>query len=218
MKNVKILIPARRNSKGLPFKNRKLFNETISKIPKEYLDKVILSTDDEFLIEIGKEMGLNVSIRPDELSVDETSTKEVLEYHINKGEINICDTIIMLYLTYPERSWLEVEKAYELFNIKKLKSFLCKKSLTGTHPYLFMIDSGDGKGEQLVKHNLYRRQDYPKVFEISHYIGIFNVIYINKLNNNLYNENTYFYEIGDVIDVDTKEDLDGLFRKKKEIK
>ena len=77
-----------------------------------------------------------------------------------------------------------------------------------------MFDLDNNKGSQLVKHNLYRRQDYPAVFEISHYVCIFNVNELTNLNNNLYNDETFFFKIDDVVDVDTKTDLDGVLRKK----
>ncbi len=215
MNNVKILIPARRNSKGLPFKNRILFDHTIDIIPVELRNKVLVSTDDEVLIEKAKLMGLDVSVRPDSLAEDETSTKDVVLYHINNGDINTNDVIVMLYLTYPERTWGDVVRAYNIFNEFKVNSLLCKKEIKGTHPYLYMFDIGNNKGEQLVKHDLYRRQDYPLVFEISHYIAIFNVSYISELNNNLYDNETFFLKINDVTDVDTKVDLDGVFSKEK---
>jgi CMP-N-acetylneuraminic acid synthetase len=160
-------------------------------------------------------MSLNVSVRPDNLAKDETSTKDVIQHHIDNGDIDKKDTIIMLYLTYPERTWSDVERAYTAFTESKSNSLLCKKDIKGTHPYLYMYGLENNKGGQLVKHNLYRRQDYPLVFEISHYIAIFNVSYINELNNNLYDNETFFLKINDVTDVDTKVDLDGVFRKKK---
>ena len=46
------VIPARRNSKGFPFKNRKLLDYTINEIPIELHGKTIVSTDDEEIIEI----------------------------------------------------------------------------------------------------------------------------------------------------------------------
>jgi N-acylneuraminate cytidylyltransferase len=215
MDNVKILIPARRNSKGLPFKNRILFDYTVNIIPSNLLDKVLVSTDDEVLVEKAKLIGLNVSVRPDSLAKDETSTKDVILHHINNGDIHEDEVVIMLYLTYPERTWGDVEEAYESFINNTSNSLLCKKDIKGTHPYLYMFDLGDNKGSQLIQHNLYRRQDYPLIFEISHYIAIFNVSHVSELNNNLYNNETFFFKINDVTDVDTKVDLDGVFRKEK---
>jgi CMP-N-acetylneuraminic acid synthetase len=211
---IKLLIPARRNSKGLPFKNRLLFEHTISTIPTEYFKNLLVSTDDEILIEKCKSLGLNVSVRPDNLALDETSTKEVIQYHIDNNDISLDDTVIMLYLTYPERTWSDIQDAHIFFTENKAKSLLCKKDIKSTHPYLYMFELDNNKGSQLVKHNLYRRQDYPPVFEISHYVCIFNVNEFAKLNNNLYNDDTFFFKIDDVVDVDTKVDLDGVFRKK----
>ena len=56
---IKYVIPARRNSKGLPFKNRKLISRTLDILPKNILKDTILTTDDEILLEIGKEYGVN---------------------------------------------------------------------------------------------------------------------------------------------------------------
>jgi CMP-N-acetylneuraminic acid synthetase len=75
-----------------------------------------------------------------------------------------------------------------------------------------MLEVDNLMGEQLRPHNLYRRQDYPKVFEISHFIAIFNVDELENLNDNLYNNNTIFYPIKDIIDVDTKNDLDKFIK------
>ena len=48
---MKIIIPARKGSKGLPGKNRLLLEHTISKIPEIYKKDVIVTTDDESIIE-----------------------------------------------------------------------------------------------------------------------------------------------------------------------
>ncbi len=215
MDNIKILIPARKNSKGLPFKNRILFDSTVNIIPNNLRNRILVSTDDEVLIEKGKSLGLNVSVRPDNLAKDETSTKDVILHHINNGDIHKDEVVIMLYLTYPERTWNDVEEAYKNFINNSSGSLLCKKDIKSTHPYLYMFDLGNNKGQQLVQHNLYRRQDYPLVFEISHYIAIFNVSHVSELNNNLYDNETFFFKINDVTDVDTKVDLDGVFHKEK---
>jgi CMP-N-acetylneuraminic acid synthetase len=77
-----------------------------------------------------------------------------------------------------------------------------------------MIKDGIG-GKQVIKHNLYRRQDYPECFEISHYISIFNKNIIHNLNNNLYNKDTVYFSIDETIDVDTEKDLKNYNEKNK---
>jgi CMP-N-acetylneuraminic acid synthetase len=130
---------------------------------------------------------------------------------INSGDLN--GNVIMLYLTYPERTWDDILKAYKFFITNNSKSLLCKKQIKCTHPYLYMLELDNNMGEQIREHNLYRRQDYPKVFEISHFISIFNTNVINELNNNLYNKETIFYPIDDIIDVDTEKDLNKFIGK-----
>lgn len=66
----------------------------------------------------------------------------------------------------------------------------------------------DNKGKQLVNHNLFRRQDYPKCFELSHFICIIKTKEIKNLNENLYNDNTIYFPINNVIDVDYQKDLE----------
>jgi len=217
MDNLKIIIPARRNSKGLPFKNRILFDNTINIIPKSVIqNNLIVTTDDEELIKKSLDYGVySVVERNENLSLDTTSTKDVIVDLLNIKEINEDDTIIMLYLTYPERTWEDVLNAFNFFRSKSAKSLLCKKEINTTHPYLYMLENSDYMGEQLIKHDLYRRQDYPKVFEISHYISIFNVGELFNLNNNLYNQNTLFYPINNKIDVDTNIDLDKFINQNK---
>ena len=48
---MKFIIPARKDSKGLPGKNRILLQHTIEQIPKELEGDVIVTTDDEHIID-----------------------------------------------------------------------------------------------------------------------------------------------------------------------
>lgn len=210
---MKIVIPARLGSKGLPFKNRKLFKYTANIIPDDRKSSVIVTSDDPEIINLAKQYGFNWVERPSHLSEDSSSTRDVLFHLIDSGKIDKSEYVVMLYLTYPERTWDQVMAAFSFFldlNYAGLaQSLLCKKEIK-THPYLCLEERGVNGifGKQIVSHDLCRRQDYPKCFEISHYIVIFKGSSINKLNKNLYNEDTVFYQIEDVIDVDTKKDLD----------
>lgn len=197
------LIPARAGSKGLPGKNKRLLKYTVKNIPKELYSQTYISTDDEEIKNMVPS-GMNIHHRSPEVSGDTASTLSLVKEFVN--DFKISGDVIMLYLTYPERKWEHVLSGYEEFKNSNSSSLLCKKKIE-THPYLMMYEIDDNKGRQIVKHDLYRRQDYPACFEISHYISIFNTKELNKLNNNMYNENTYFFEIDDVTDVDYEEDL-----------
>ncbi len=209
---MRIIIPARAGSKGLPFKNRKLFKHAANIIPDIMKHKTYVVTDDEEIKKMALTAGFKVLHRPDCLSRDETSTKAVMQHTVEQLNLKN-ETVVMLYLTYPERTWQDVNNAISTYKSNDLRSLLCKKSLR-TSPFLMLKSEPGNRGSQLFYHNLYRRQDYPECFEISHFISIFNSDELFKLNNNLYSSDTYFMEISEkTIDVDEKKDLDRFERR-----
>lgn len=207
---MKILIPARKGSKGLPFKNRKLFKYTADSIPISLYDSVYVLTDDEEICKISKEYDFNIIDRPRKVSNDIASTKLLMEYAIESIGFEKDEMIVLLYLTYPDRTWSEVENAVGVFLRSGIASLLCKKEIDNS-PFLMLKEEDNNRGSQLFYHNLYRRQDYPKCFELSHYIVIFKPSVLDMLNENLYNRDTFFLKVDKyIIDIDSKKDLDLL--------
>ena len=201
-----ILIPARRGSKGFPFKNRTLFRDTVDKIPQNMRENVRVYTDDEEIVAMSK--GQNLVCVQRAPAPDEETTKQMVMSFVKK-ECKNPEDILMLYLTYPERTWESVEEAMETYASEGVGSLLSKK-IPDTHPYLCMYEREGSRGTQVVEHDLCRRQDYPNCFEISHQVCIFNSTEVGKLNNNLYNENTYFFLVNSVPDVDYRKDYEGV--------
>lgn len=202
-----IVIPARKGSKGVPLKNRKLIDATLSIIPTDYTSQVYISTDDEFIIEKCQNT-YNVIPRDPLYAQDTTSTKQTLQNlfdTLNKTQGNC----ILLYTVYPERKWEDVIDFYKFYKQNNATSILGKKEIEDTHPYLMLYEESNNKGTQLIPHNLYRRQDYPKVFELSHYVSIFNIEQLDNLNDNLYNTNTIYYNITnkDTLNIDNLKDI-----------
>jgi CMP-N-acetylneuraminic acid synthetase len=144
---------------------------------------------------------VNIRSRPAELCTDEASTRDVLLDVVKWWGMTPDDIIVLLYLTYPERKTVHISDATAIFQASKSNSMLCRKKPL-TDPYMCIYDDG----RQVVEHDLYRRQDYPVTHEISHFIGVFRVSEIPKLNKNLYNRETFFMPIERFIDVDTEED------------
>lgn len=201
------VIPARKGSKGLPYKNRLLFCDTANTV-KDYGKNVIVSTDDEEIMVMAERYGFTIRERLAVFAQDNTKIKTVLHDILNSFRMEGDDIIVMLYLTYPERTLQNIQDAIHFFEMNNGKSMLCKKEWKYVHPCLCMYDMGNNKGQPLFYHSFYRRQDYPKVFQVSHFIVIFKVYEFNKLNNQLYNENTIFMPIEDYIDVDSQSDYD----------
>jgi CMP-N-acetylneuraminic acid synthetase len=190
-------VPAREGSKGFPHKNRVLIDRARPVL--DVLDNVILSTDDQYLI---NNCNYTIHQRPAELANDTASMRDVIIDIINKFNIQRSDIIVLLYLTYPQRTINDIINGVKVFFASGARSMLCRKEVK-THPYMCIFESGS----QVVKHDLYRRQDYPQVYEISHFLGVFYAGEIKVLNGNLYNMYTMFMDIEDKIDVDYEKDL-----------
>jgi CMP-N-acetylneuraminic acid synthetase len=203
------IIPARKGSKGFPHKNRKLLDFTINKFSKKEHEKIIVTTDDEYIIKKLQHTKIKILNRDKKLSTDKANIKDVILDVIEKFQMNSNDTIIMLYLTSPKRKMKDIKKILNFYRKKKTKSLTCCLEVK-SNPYLCFFKLKNNKGKQIIKHELYRRQDYSECFEMRHFVVIFDVSEVRKLNNNLYNEKTTFYKIEDDIDVDYEKDLKKL--------
>lgn len=200
-----IIIPARAGSKGWPGKNIRLFDHTASIIPPEYRSSVIVSTDDPTITGLAESYNFEVRDRPENLASDRSDTKSVVRDLVKEYKIKPSSTVIMLYLTYPNRTWDDVTGMYNTFTSSQARSMLCQQPVK-THPCLMMFPGPNSTGIQVVKHDLYQRQQYPECFELSHYICMFKPNELKKLNKNMYNEDTQYYSIERTIDVDCESD------------
>jgi CMP-N-acetylneuraminic acid synthetase len=203
--NCYFLIPARKGSKGFSFKNRKLFDYTATIIPEEFKSKVFVSTDDDFIKDRAHHYGFNVIDRPAALSTDTSSMKDVVAHFIQDKKIKKHNDIILLYLTYPERTWDDIMKIYRYFIDIKGSSLMCAEEIT-EHPYLCCHDKEEGC-ELLIEHSLYRRQDYPKCVKQSMFVACYKASIVNNLHDLLFEKNTILYRIvNKKIDIDYEKD------------
>jgi CMP-N-acetylneuraminic acid synthetase len=209
--NTWFIIPARKDSRGFPCKNRKLCSYAFDQIPWYFAKRVIVTSDDDFILNEAHMRKMNILQRSGELSQDETSMKDVVQDVIKQKNIDKNDIVVVLYMTYPERTYDNITHIYSLFVNSSAKSLLCRKK-TKTHPYMTLYKEKGGKARQVVEHELYRRQEYPECFELSHFICIFKTSEVKKLNNQLYNKDTIFHPIDDIIDVDTENDFERFLK------
>lgn len=210
-----IIIPARAGSKGWVRKNLKLFTHTADIIPPQYRKNVIVTTDDIQIAALCNDYGFQVHHRDESISQDDTDTLTTVKDVVYSTDPEPSDLYIMLYLTYPGRTWDEVQHMYNHFVSNKSKSMLCRQPVK-THPYLVMYPSTDNKGKLVIKHNKYQRQQYPECFEISHYMCMFRASELCRLGRNMYNSNTQYYSIDNVIDVDSETDYQNFINNEPE--
>jgi CMP-N,N'-diacetyllegionaminic acid synthase len=133
-KKILAIIPARGGSKRIPRKNIKilagkpLIAYTIeAALKSRYLDKVVVSTEDNEIAVISKKYGAEIIKRPKKLAKDDTPTYPVLEQAVNylKEKDNyVPDIIVTLQPTSPLRNFLHINKAIEKFLNDKYDSSL----------------------------------------------------------------------------------------------
>lgn len=171
------LIPARGGSKGIPLKNIKLFHGkpliayTIEEALKsEYLEKVIVSTDNAQISQISREYGAEVPfIRPKELATDTSPTLPVIQHALMylESEKYIPNFVVLLQPTSPLRKVRHIDLA-----IKKILDTGADTVISLTeseiHPY-WMRNLEEDKVYPFIetdKKSL-RRQDLPAVYKLN---------------------------------------------------
>ena len=195
--NTYFLIPARKGSKGFAFKNRFLFDSTANIIPENLRDKVYVSSDDEELEKKASFFGFNFVQRPKKYAQDKTSMKDVLIHFCNEKKLKKDDIIILLFLTYPDRTWESINKIHTYFLEQKAKSLICLEPVS-EHPYLMFVKEGEENYKLLIEHSLYRRQDYPTVHKQSFYCACYLAEEVHTLRDLLFSEGTTFYTLDNI--------------------
>ncbi len=154
------IIPARAGSVGLPQKNilpllgRPLIVWTIEKaIASKYLDRVIVSTDNEEIAAVSMNYGAYVPfIRPEELSTGNAKAINVImhsiDYFLSNNEFY--DLVMLLQPTSPLRITQDIDNAVEYLFSKGAQSVVsvCESEY---HPYLMNILPPDGNMESFLR-------------------------------------------------------------------
>ena len=92
-------VPARKGSEGFKHKNRRFFDHTANFIDQlNWVDQVLVSSDDEDLISKAKERNYTAHIRSHELSGPAVSIKSVLENVIIEMGLSADDYVWLFYL------------------------------------------------------------------------------------------------------------------------
>ncbi|KJZ15972.1 CMP-N-acetlyneuraminic acid synthetase [Marinomonas sp. S3726] len=215
-KKVLALIPARGGSKRLPGKNirnlvdKPLINWTIhAALGCEYVDNVIVSTDDESIAKVALECGAMVpELRPIQLSSDTASSEDVIRYAIDEY-VTTESVIILLQPTSPLRSSKNIQEAIELFIEKKADSVIsvtpCEHSPLWSNK---LPKSGSLEGF-LSKDVLKRSQELGDFYRLNGALYIFDIVSFIKYGVS-YRENTFAYIMNNEIsiDIDTMYDFD----------
>lgn len=135
------LITARGGSKGVPKKNladlsgKPLLAWTIEAAQKSRLDRIILSTDDTEIAQVGKLLGVEMPfLRPKSLASDSAKSIDVAIHAINELALDNKDSLMILQPTNPFRSMDDINTAIDLLTDRKFDSAIGVTPVSSHHP------------------------------------------------------------------------------------
>ncbi len=172
------VIPARGGSKGLPGKNIKMFcgkpliAHTIAQARQsKYIDRVVVSTEDEEIAQISLEYGAEVPfMRPVELAGDGSRTVDVLLHAIKwleEADKYNFDILVLLHTTTPLRAVKDIDSCIKMLVEAKADNVF---SVTEAHrnPYFNMVERDRQGTVKLVKEGTFStRQSAPEVYDLN---------------------------------------------------
>ncbi|MGI6555687.1 MAG: cytidylyltransferase domain-containing protein [Bacillota bacterium] len=174
-KTVLAIIPARGGSKGVPLKNirdvggKPLIAWTIMEGKKsKYIDRLILSSEDERIINVAKKLGCEVPFtRPSSLAQDETPSIDVIVHAVQTIPEKY-DYIVLLQPTSPLRKVTDIDNCIEQCLQKNAKACV---SVTEPEKSPFWMYKINENGYMIPLVNLNkrttRRQDLPTVYALN---------------------------------------------------
>ena len=215
-------ICARGGSKGVKGKNLKMLNgkpliaytiELAIKWGK--FDKIIVSTDDENIIKIAKDYGIDVPfVRPKELSTDNAgkigAIKHAVKFLENQNEFY--DVVIDMDATAPLRTLEDIDSCLKLFldnDVNNVYSVCeCHKN-----PYFNMVELGANNYVHISKKlssDILSRQMAPKVYEMNASIYVYNKDFL-LATNSVHSDKTMVYVMPQERSVDIDNQIDFNF-------
>jgi len=215
-KSVLAIIPARGGSKEVPRKNirevggKPLIAWTIEEAKKsKYVDRLILSSEDEEIIRIARKWGCEVPfVRPSSLARDNTPGIEPVLHAIETLPEKY-DYVILLQPTSPLRKARDIDGCVKTC-IQQCSNVCVSITRSAKTPYWMYLVKADGHLCHLMdkKTNITLRQDSPPVYVLN------GAVYVAKMewllrNKSFVTEETISYLMPDVrsLDVDTEFDI-----------
>lgn len=209
------IIPARGGSKRLPRKNvlslagKPLIAWTIEAAQKsKYLDRIVVSTDDDEICKVASRWNAEVIDRPADLASDTATSVDVV-LHVLQSIDQTYDYIVLLQPTSPLRTEAHIDEAIELLHAKQANAVIsvCE---TEHSPLWCNTLPADGSMENFIRPEVQgkRSQDLPTYYRmngavyISCYAGV-------EQSNFLVSATTYAYTMDALcsVDIDTPFDF-----------
>ena len=208
------IIPARGGSKRLPRKNildlsgRPMISWSIDAgLKSKYIDKVVVSSDDDEILDVAKKFKAETVKRPGELASDIATLNDVVKHTLENIEEH--DYIVLLQPTSPLRNYKHIDEAIKLLEKKSADAIIsvCK---TDHSPLWSNTLQEDGAMQSFIKDDVIDKRSQ----DLNDYYRLNGAIYICKRDNFLkeetffLKENIYAYIMNKESSIDIDEEID----------
>ncbi|HIP55465.1 MAG TPA: acylneuraminate cytidylyltransferase family protein [Arcobacter sp.] len=205
------IIPARGGSKRLPRKNvlnlngKPLIAWSIKAgLNSKYIDELVVTSDDDEILEISKKYGANIIKRPYKLANDTATTIDAVKHTIDSID-KIYDYIVLLQSTSPLRTSQHIDEAIELLSKKNADAVISVCEMEHSPLWCNTLPK-DGSMVGFLKEEVLnkRSQDLEKYYRLN------GTIYICDTNR-LLEENSFFLKdkiFAYVMDRESSVDID----------
>ena len=208
------IIPARGGSKRLPRKNildlngKPLIAYSVEAgLNSKYIDKVIVSSDDEEILNISKQFGADTIKRPNELATDTATSFDAIKHTIENT--NKYDYIVLLQPTSPLRDEKHIDEAIELLEHKNADAVVSVCEMDHSPLWSNTLDDSLSMSNFLKDEVLNKRSQ-----DLEVYYRLNGAIYICKTDKLLeeksffLKENIFAYKMDRKSSVDIDEEID----------
>ena len=211
------VIPARGGSKRIPNKNLKLLNNIpltelsiIESRKSKLLSDLILSSDSDEILNLGKKYKIILDKRNKSLACDQSTTLSLLENLINKYDLDIYrSAFVLLQPTSPLRLFSDIDKSIQLFHQKNADSIVSVTKIPDFLSYkkLMKVD----------ENNKILKFSFDQNIQKDPFLRNGPAVLVTKLKNiligSLYGEESYSYEMPFHRSTDIDEEDDFLIAK-----
>jgi CMP-N-acetylneuraminic acid synthetase len=135
------IIPARAGSKRLPRKNimpfagKPMTTWTIEAAKRSNVfDVILVTTDDADIAQVAKDCGVDVLMRPENVSDDSSTLVDVIRHAMNNGYSH-AERLCLLLANCPLRNASDIQQSAEQFKARNPSSLLSVVNYGWTHPY-----------------------------------------------------------------------------------
>ena len=214
-KSILAIIPARGQSKRLPRKNvldlngKPLIAWSINAgLESKYIDKVVVTSDDDEIIQISNKFGVGIVKRPGDLASDTATTFDALKHVIENSEK--FDYIILLQATSPLRNANHIDEAIELLESKKADAMVSVCEMSHTPLWSNVLPEDENMKNFLMENVINKRsQDLEMYYRINGAIYICSTDLLLSNKSFFLRDNIYAYKMRrmDSIDIDERFDF-----------